>query len=440
MWWKKNSILLCVSLITVFAATSQPVVGLQELVNKALDKNYQLIIVRNTEQIAQNQNTLGNAGFLPSIDVQGNQVWGIQNTEQRFFNGDVRSGDNARSTRQDALVELDWTVFDGFRMFANRNRFASLAQLSSMDTRYYIEQTITDISALYHQLIMELQMVESLKRTLEISDFRLKLEAQKRNVGTGNALLYHQALIDFNSDSALVVNQQRLVRELNIQINRIISSDPWDEIIPESKTINLSGIDDYDEIVGKVLAQNTDIERSRLEELIAESNLKIERAARYPQISVFGNYSYAGQTNEVGFIETSTVYGAQYGIRVRFNLYDGGRQNIRIKNAILQQQSTSVASQDIRSAMESYLASLINAYDAYLLQYRLLEKSLQAATNSLNIAREQLQQGLISGFDFRQAQLTSLRVENQIAGLMYAMKSIETDILRISGELPGTVL
>jgi outer membrane protein len=441
MWLKKKfSIFLCIGLFAIGSAMSQEETALSELVNRALDQNYQLLIVRNSEQMAQNQNTIGNAGFLPSVNIQGNQVWGIQNTEQQFFNGDVRSGDNARSVRQDALIELDWTVFDGFRMFASRDQLSGLAQISSMNTKFYIEQTIADIADLYYQLITEIKMMESLERTLEISLFRFKLEGQKRNVGTGNALLYHQALIDFNSDSAMVVNQQRLVRELKIQINRIISSDPWGEIIPDTNTIDLAGIENYDEILQKALTQNTDLERSKLEELIAESNIRIERAARYPQISVFGNYSYAGQTNEVGFIESSTVYGAQYGIRVRFNLFDGGKQNIRIRNALLEQQSAEVATQDNRSEIESYLASLTNSYNAYMQQYQLLETSLKAAESSLNIAREQLQEGFISGFDFRQAQLTSLRVENQIAALMLAMKTIEIDIMRISGGLTENIL
>jgi outer membrane protein TolC len=282
---------------------------------------------------------------------------------------------------------------------------------------------------------MERQLVASLRNTLEISAFRLKLEAQKRTVGIGNALLYHQALIDFNSDSTLVVERERIIRDIQIQINRIINDRPGAPVLPAIEIIELGGVAGMDELLQKISGMNTQLERVQLEEMIAESNIRIERAARYPQISVFGNYSYTGQTNEVGFVESSTVYGAQYGIRVRFNLYDGGRLRTRLHNASLQQEIATVSVRDTRSVIESHLAGLLNAYEAYVSQLRLIDSSIDAAQKTMVIAQEQLQEGVISGFDFRQTQLTALRVENQRVGILYALKSIETDILRLSGEL-----
>lgn len=410
-------------------------VSLHDLIARALDENYQVRILNIRQQMAGNENTLGNAGFLPSLNVGADRVWGVQNTEQRYFSGDVRSGDNARSSRREAFIELDWTVFDGFRMFATRNRLAQLEQLSHTETRFFIEQTIADIIDLYYQLIMERQLVESLRNTLEISAFRLKLEDQKRTVGIGNALLYHQALIDFNSDSTLVVERERMIRDIQIQINQIINEKPGTPILPEINIIEPSGVIGLDELLEKISGMNSQLERVQLEEMITESNIRIERAARYPQVSVFGNYSYVGQTNEVGFVESSTVYGAQYGVRVRFNLYDGGRLRTRLRNASLQQEIASVSVSDTRSVIESHLAGLLNAYDAYIIQLRLIDSSVEAARSTMAIAQEQLQEGVISGFDFRQTQLTALRVENQRVGILYALKSIETDILRLSGEL-----
>jgi outer membrane protein len=435
MLLKRTNLLFIAMLICIAPATGQTHVSLQELAARALEQNYRIQILKNRELMAGNENTYGNAGFLPTVSLRGDQLWGVQNTEQRFFNGDVRSGDNARNIRQDAMIELNWTVFDGFRMFAHRDRLGYLEQLSEIDTRYFVEQTLSDISDLYFQMVMEQQLLALLERTLEISDFRLRLESRKRDVGSGNALLYAQALIDFNADSTAVINKQRAIRELQLRINQITRAGTDFDFTPSQSAMELDGFDEFSRLVEKAVQNNSQLEISKLEELIAESNLKMERAARYPQVSVFGNYSYAGQSNEVGFIESSKAFGGQYGVRVRFNLYDGGRQNTRIKNSMLAQENSALSIQDVRSATESQLAILINAYDSYLLQYRLLEESLQAASQSLDIAREQLQAGAISGFEFRQAQIASFRVETQLSNLLFAMKSIETDIFRLTGDL-----
>ncbi|TVQ15442.1 MAG: TolC family protein [Bacteroidetes bacterium] len=439
---KRNQsiLLLLLMFLPVLSAWSQQILSLEDLIDRTLQENYQLQVVRNTEQMARNNNTLGNAGFLPSVDLRGDVLQGIQNTEQRFFSGEVRSGDNARSTRQDAIIELNWTVFDGFRMFARRDRLSFLEQLSKNDTRYFIEQTLADITRMYYQLLMEIQVLETVKKSLEVSAFRLKLEEQKRSVGTGNALLYQQALIDYNSDSAMVAMRAMQVKELQIQINRITNREPGFEFSPASSAVDLTGVDTMDELVEKAIAFNLDLERAHLEEMIAETTVRIERSARYPVVSLFGNYSYSNQTNEVGFLETSTALGGQYGVRVRFNLYSGGQQNTRIRNAMVAKESSELSSMDVRSMLTSQLASLINRYESYLTQFKLLDQSLKAAESSLVIAEEQLQAGAISGFEFRQAQLTSLRVQNQKIELLFSLKSLEVDIFRLSGELMEKII
>jgi outer membrane protein TolC len=435
MWKKKTKFfVVCFLWMSVYAADAQTV-SLQQIINTALDKNYNLQIVRNNEQIAQNQNTPGNAGFLPSVGLRADQTWGVQNSEQQFFNGDTRSGNNARNARFDAFLEVDWVVFDGFRMFAHRDQLGYLQQMSEEDTKYYVEQTIADIATLYHQLIMERQMLESFRKSMDVSQFRLNLEKQKREMGLGNILQYHQALIDFHADSAATINQKVAINELQIQLNTLMNTKPDQSIIPDETGIALSGFDTFETLLQKAIENNRDLERSRLEELIAESAFRMERAARFPQISLFGNYSYANQTNEVGFIESSTAYGGQYGLRVRFNLYDGGKQNARIRNAAIVQQNAAISVQNVSALTESYLASLLNAYNGYKEQYGLLRKSLDASERSLSIARQQFEEGLIDGFDFRQTQLSSIMIENQIAGLLFAMKSIEIDIHRATGEL-----
>ncbi len=436
---KKNSFSFLIILLAFKGLMAQHVT-LPDLINAALEENYRIQIFRNMEQMAENNNTLGNAGFLPSVNVRGDQVWGIQNSEQHYFNGTTRSGQGARNTRFDAAVEVDWTVFDGFRMFAARDRYTQLARLSALDTRYYIEQTIADIAELYYQLITEIRLMESIKKSAAVSAYRLKLEEQKRTIGKGNALLYHQALIDFNADSAQVVNRQMVIRDIHIRINRISNTDPMFTFLPDNSELGLGGLDELPVLLEKALQSNTGLERSLLEEMIAESNIRIEKAARYPQVSVFGNYSYGTQVNEVGFMEKSIASGAQYGVRVRFNLYNGGRQNTRIRNAALMQDNAVYTTQDVRAITHSQLAALLNTYESLINQYRLLEMSLQAAESSLSIAREQLQIGAISGFDFRQAQLTSLRVENQITTILFSLRSIELDIYRLTGELHQKVL
>ncbi len=420
-------------------STGQNTYSLDELIRISLEQNYQLRIVRNQQQMAENQNTAGNAGMLPQVNLGAQRSWQILDTETNFFTGESRSGSNALNTSLNAFIEMDWPVFDGFSMFARRDRLGYLAQLGELDTKYWIEQTVADIAFAWYQLIREKQLLESFRQSLEISAFRLNLEDQKRRLGTGNALLYHQALIDFNADSSMVYNQQMRIRDLQIRINRIVNFDPTALTNPASDEIDLSGLSDIEILLEKALENNRDLERTRLEEMLAEASLRAERGNRYPQLSVFGGYSFNRQTSELGFVESSRNYGGDFGIRIRFNLYDGGRQNTRIRNALLEQESAAFGIQDTRALLHSEITRLVQTYENYMQQYILLQQSKESAATTLEIAEKQLETGAISGFDFRQTQLAALQVENQIINLEYAMKAIEIDLFRLSGELPDRI-
>jgi outer membrane protein len=414
---------------------SQESYSLKDLVRLTLQENYQLQIIQNQQQMAENMNTPGNAGFLPSIGIGSESNRVIQTSEANLFTGETRSGENVQSTWFNAFAELDWMIFDGFSMFARRDRLDHLVSLGETETRYYIEQTISDLAKAYYSLIREHQLLESYRQSLDISAFRLELEERKRSVGAGSALLYHQAVVDFNSDSAMMMDFETNIRDIEIRINRIINRNPRLPLQPVNESIDLNGISASEEIIETAFLNNKDLERARLEEMLAEADFRIERGARYPNVSIFANYSFTSQTNELGIIESSRNRGIQLGVRVRFNLYDGGRLNSRLANVLLEQESAGIMKDDTRAIIESDLIRLTTRYDFYRQQYRLLRQSSEAAERSLIIAREQLQSGAINGYDFRQTQLAALHVENQLVELLFAMKIIEIDIHRISGVL-----
>ncbi len=438
---KKTEIFALILFIFSFSAFGQQDrYSLEELIDLTLQENYQLQIMRKQQQMAENLNTPGNAGMLPMVGIGSERSWEIQTSEANLFTGETRSGDNALSTLFNAMVEVDWMVFDGFSMFARRDRLGYLAQMSDLETRFFIEQTVSDLAKTYYSLVREKRLLETLEQFKEVSAYRLELEERKRAVGSGSALLYHQAVVDYNSDSALVVDQEMNMRDQEIQINRLINRNPRLALQPQSDAIDLQGIAPDGELIEMAEKNNRDLERAKLEEMLTEANYRIEKGERYPQVSLFGNYAFSHQTSELGIIESSQSRGAQFGIRVRFNLYDGGRQNTRIENVVLEKESADIYQKDTRVFIESELVRLISRYEAFLQQYRLLQESVEAADRSLSIAREQLQTGAINGYEFRQTQLAALQVENQLIDLKYAMRIIEIDVYRLSGELMERLL
>jgi outer membrane protein len=81
----KIACLLCCFMAVGFAAKAQnaPLLTLQEAVEIALKNNYNIVLAKNNKTIAENNVTIGNAGFLPVITggvTQNNSRQRIQQT------------------------------------------------------------------------------------------------------------------------------------------------------------------------------------------------------------------------------------------------------------------------------------------------------------------------------------------------------------------------
>jgi outer membrane protein len=425
---------ICIS-ISFFAPVQSQVFTLNDLVNQALDQNYQIRIVRNHETIAANNNTLGMAGFLPSIGAVAQATTSSNNTFTRLYTGDTRVGDNAQSNAISSFVEVNWVVFDGLSMFARKDQLNHLKHLGQIQTRFYLEQTVSDLAKAYYQLILERQLLDNYRQSLEISNFRRDLERRKLEIGTGTGLLYRQAIVDFNNDSAAVISQKAAIKSLEIHLNRLINRPPEENIVTAIDNIPFTMLEEKDQLISRAIGANRDIMAAYLEEMVADAGYREELGRRLPEVSLFGSYAYSRQTNEVGLTVLNRNFGPQAGIRVRFNLYNGYQQNIRVRNAGIQREIAGLERENIASMVEANLLDNINHHQAIRERSDLISQSISSATEALEIAQRQLAAGAINGYDFRLTQLALLQVKNSLAFLNYEQKSREIDILRISGTL-----
>ena len=430
-----NIILIFVGLLAANNSLSQEDYNLQMLIDRVLEENYQVRIQRNLELITENNNTLGNAGFLPVIDAEGNATVSYNNTKQEYASGSTNEGSNAKSSNLNGLVIVNWTVFDGFKMFAKRKQLDLIQQLGAVNTRYFIEQTIADVTLAYYEVILQKELLENYRNTLEISRFRYQLEKKKITVGSGNALLYNQALVDYNNDSLTVLETEMIIKTLEIRITRFANFDPDNPLSLEKVDISPGIIGKKDSLVAKAIAANPGIKQSMLEEMIAGQNVQIEKADYYPIVNLFGQYTGINQSNQVGFMLQNKSYGPMVGISVRFNLYNGGNDRREVINQEIVEDNTALNNENIVSIIKAAVIEKYYHYNALMEQFQLAKENALAAQRSLDIATLQFQNGTINGYDFRQTQLTLIIANNRANQIGFRIKAVEIELNRLTGDL-----
>lgn len=440
---RKFSIVLLFSAIFLFfnhfSIFSQDTTRLSDLINLALANNYQIRIIKNEQFKSQNNNTIGNAGFLPTLDANLSQNYDVINSNQELYSGDVRSNPNANNNATNAGINLNWSIFDGFQMFAQKSKFSELEQLGAVNTRYYIEQTVSDLAKSYYQLINEINKLGTYNLSKSISRDRYFLEEKKMELGSSNMFQLQLAQLDYLNDSAIVIQQTNLINQLQVQLNQIINRNIDSQIIPEN-SILLKDLLQYNVLRDSALKYNSNLNISQIQELIASSNIRIQESRFYPEISIGGGYSFLNQNNSSGLLKTNKTYGFNYGLNIRFNLFNGTKDRIQLQNLKIDQQNTQLKTQETQQTIEAGLYNNYITYQSMMQQYQLQEENIRIAQNNMDLAQLQYELGEINGFDFRQTQLTFIQAQTQLLDLRYILKTLEINILQISGTLMNNVL
>lgn len=431
-------LVLFLSFASANMAFSQSEMSLPDLINAALEQNYSIQIFKNNQRQAQNSNTVGNAGMLPNVDLTGEYRVSHNNTEQQYFNGDGQSANNAKSTALSGNIGVNWVVFDGLAMFARKDQLEKLELLSQEDVRFYIEQTTFDVAQTYYRLTQEKKLLESYRTSLQVSQTRFEYEDRAFEVGSADGLDVQQALVDRNTDSSLVLNQKAQIRELEIELNRIINRELTSAITP-TDTIELTGDFNLVNLMEASRANNAELNQQQLLELIALSDAKIARGMLFPEVELFGNYSYNNQDNEVGFLASSRQFGPNFGVRIRFNLYSGGQERIRAENLKIEAESANYRLSDLQNDVEASVRVAYLRWTSRLEQVQLEKESVKAANLALKIAAKQYEIGTLTNVDFRVIQLNAVNAQSRFLEAQFAAKSRELELQRLSGKLMTSV-
>lgn len=201
---------------------AQTVLTLDSCIQRALEANYSIQIVRNQQLQAENNVTAG--PFLPTVTLNASQDQTISNGKVESMNG-TREQDWSRSNSLSAGVALNWTLFDGLEMFMTRNRYEELRSIGELNTKAAIENLIVEVASCYYEVVRQQSKVDAARHTLELSMARYKEAHDKYVIGSMSGLEALQAKLDLNADSSSYMQEQQALKSAYIALNAVMNTD-----------------------------------------------------------------------------------------------------------------------------------------------------------------------------------------------------------------------
>lgn len=407
----------------------------QEAVALALEYNYGIKIAKNNVEISDNNANILNADFLPRVTGNGGATYNLDNTDAEFSNGNSTSLNGAESSRYNASVNLNYTLFDGLGRQYNYKRLKEEQQLSELEARETIENTMLQLFTVYYNVAQLSENTSALQQTLNISKERLIRAEYQFNYGQSTKLGVLNAQVDINNDSINVINAyQRLInskRDLNVVLgNSVPSIFEVDTLITFVLQLNKQ------DLLEKVKANNVTLLQLEKNLLISEYNLKTWKSDYLPSLGLTGSYGWnKNDNNAASFLAVSKSTGLSAGINLTWNLFDGGSTITRVKNAKIDLENRQLQKEQIVIDVERDFNNAWDDYQNKLTIFNVQEKNILTSKNNFERTQEKFRLGQVTSIEFRQAQLNLLNAELSRNQAKYEAKIAELFVLQLSGEL-----
>ena len=432
----KRNIIMTALLTALTAMASAQTLTLQECLSRGLENNYSIRISRNQEQMAHNNATLANAGYLPSIDLSAGYNADLANSDSKLrATGETSEVRNSLDQTLNAGIGVSWTIFDGFKISTSYKQLKELERMGETSTRIALEDFIAGLTAEYYNFIQQRLRLANYYYAVTLSKERLRIVEERYNIGNFSRLDYQQAKVDFNADSAQYIKQQEVVLTSRIALNEMMAFDEvYTPIETSENTIVTDTTFQFTDLWERMLASNAELLLASQNSTLAELDYKKVLSRNYPYVKFKAGYDYSFSKYDTNSYTRRSSWGGNAGITVGFNLWDGNRKRER-RNAKIEIENAQLQHNRLELALKAELGNLWQAYRNNIELLNLEKQNVITARENHEIAKERYMLGDISGIEMREAQKSLLDAEERLLSVEYQTKVCEISLLQITGDI-----
>lgn len=433
-----RKIILAYFLSTSLGSSAQRILTLEEAIATALQNNYDIMLARNDSMAAAIDYSYRNAGLVPRLNGNIGTLWNNNASKQILSDGTERESSGLKSNNLNAQFALNWTLFDGMKMFATRDKLTEFVELGKLGIKDQLVNTVSAVIINYYGIVKQKQQLLAVEEQMELSKERVKLAQYKLDIGVGTKPDLLQGKIDVNAQRAAQLQQQTVISKLKEELNRLMNvqqSTLYEvtDSIPVNAALSMGEIQNFMEMNNPALL----IAKKNID--IASLILKERKAERFPIISFNSAYNFNRTNNSKVINSFSTLYnrnrGFNYGLTATIPILN----NFNTRRLIRQAENDISYRKLLYDNQRSLLnLSLINAYKDYEQQKRALlleEESILLAKENVNILFQVYRLNSTTLIQLKEAEKSLADAYNRLIAARYATKLAETELLRLRGDL-----
>jgi outer membrane protein len=426
-------------LISLISRAQNAPLTLDQAIALSLENNYDIQLTRSDSLLAALDYAYSNYSLLPRLTANGAMIYNNNNSRQVLADGSEKERNGIKSSNLNASLNLDWTLFDGFQMFISRNRLNQLVKLSELQIKSQVITTVATVMQTYYDIIRQEQLLKAIQEQIGLSTERLKLAQYKFDIGTGAKPDVLQAQIDLNAQRSSELTQQTAINKLKEQFNQLLVLPVGNDFAIADTTIEFNPNLTLDSVSTQVTTTSPELLIAQKNLDIANIDLRLRRAERYPTVHFTSAYNFTRNNNQSVINQFQPLFnqthGLNYGLVASIPILNGFTNRRDIRAAELTLKSQQLSYDRSLALVQTDIANAYKDYDLYKRSLALEEENIKLVEENLYIARERYRLGISTFLEMRTAEQSVADARSRLITARYNTKIAEIELMRLKGNI-----
>ena len=423
---KKTILILVTFFFEAISVFGQDKLTVEDAVSVALRNNYDILVARNTAKIDSTNNTPGNAGMLPSLNVTGSNSYSLLNNNYlKYSDGTHTSTSNSQTNFLSANVGLGWTLFDGGKMFVTKNKLNEIQSLGEIQYKDKVMQTVSEVIIAYYDVVRQKQELTSINEVITYNLERVKISQTAYDAGLAPKTNLLQAKIDLNVYQENAINQQSIILAAKRTLNQLLgrNTDTKFEVID---SIRIEELPDTRDMVQKLETYNTSIQAMKKQVDISELSVKEIRSQLLPRINFNAGLNLTQNNYSQGSTSVNRTIGPQIGGTFTIPIYQAGNVSRQVKTARIQLQSDNYDLENTRLQVAQEMQNALTQYENQFNLLKIEKDNAVLAKENLEITIQRLRFGQTTSLEVSQAENNFVESLTRLINFEFNLKLAET--------------
>lgn len=402
-----------------------PTLARKDAISIAVEHNHDVRISRTETDIAERNVSLGNAGFLPTIEGVASQ--------NHVFGGSGLFGSGQIFTRTSMGVQLDWLLFGGFGRISTYDRLQAVRSASQLETEAAIEETLVSVTTSYWNVVRQRELLNAIAETRDLSEERVRIARGRLEAEMGSRVDVNLARVELSRDRSSYAEQRIALVEAKTELNRVLGR-PADKRFRVDGQIEIADSIAYHRMRKLALENNRRLLATKRRRTASVERVDEAQAQRWPRVNLGLGYIYTGFHSGVT-PNFDVAPSLEYTISLSVPIFDGFNINREIENSKSERVVSDYRVEREKTRIRAAVRNSHEAYRRHLERVELAENSVGLARDNVEVAMTQLEAGTITQVELRQVQLNLLDAQTRLINAKYEAKQAELELLRLTGQL-----